>query len=132
MKEYNKIKGNIGEVEAVDYLKKMGFKILETNFKLKFGEIDIIALDKNVIVFVEVKARDTLAFGRPIEAVDYKKQQKIKKTAQMYLIMKKKPYADVRFDVIEIVGDKIDYIKNAFMWLKVKKFAFIFLLIDWN
>lgn len=116
MKEFNKVKGDIGEFEAQKFLKNLGMKILGTNYKNKIGEIDIVALDKNVIVFIEVKRRETLAFGRPVEAVDYRKQQKIKKIAEMYLIFKKKPYADVRFDVIEIVGDQINYIKNAFMW----------------
>ena len=120
MKEFNKVKGDIGEFEAQKFLKNLGMKILGTNYKNKIGEIDIVALDKNVIVFIEVKRRETLAFGRPVEAVDYRKQQKIKKTAEMYLIFKKKPYADVRFDVIEIITSevknvkKLKHLKNAF------------------
>lgn len=118
MKDYTKIKNNIegtkGEIFAVDFLKKKDFKIVETNYKTKIGEIDIIAQDKNVIVFVEVKRRETLAFGRPIEAVDFRKQSKIRKVAEIYLMSKNKYYSDVRFDVIEILGDEINYYKNAF------------------
>ncbi len=110
----NKISGSVGEVLSVNFLKNKKYKILETNFKTKFGEIDIIALDGKVIVFIEVKERNTLAFGRPIEAVDFKKQQKIRRVAEFYLMLKNKTYADCRFDVIEIIGDEINHEVNAF------------------
>lgn len=110
----NKIRGDIGEIDAVDFLKNKGYSILETNFSTKFGEIDIIAKDKDVIVFVEVKQRETLAYGRPIEAVNYRKQNKIRRVAEFYLMLKHKSLCDVRFDVIEILGDKINHEINAF------------------
>lgn len=114
-KTKNKIEGNVGEVLSVNFLKKKGYKILETNFKTKFGEIDIIAKDQNIIVFVEVKRRETLKYGRPIEAIDYRKEAKIKMAAEYYLNKTKNYDADVRFDVIEIVGEEISHIENAFM-----------------
>lgn len=114
-KAKNKIKGDIGEIDALEFLKKRKFKILQTNFKTKFGEIDIIALDGKTIVFVEVKRRSTLAFGRPIEAVDFRKQQKIRKVAEFYLMIKHKSDTDVRFDVMEILDKEITYVENAFM-----------------
>lgn len=110
----NKIEGDSGEIQASNFLKSKGYVILQTNFKTKFGEIDIIALHKNVIVFVEVKKRSTCAFGRPCEAVDYRKQQTIRRVAEVYLMMKNKTLNDVRFDVIEILGDEINQIENAF------------------
>lgn len=113
-KAQNKIKGDIGEIDAVEFLKKKKFKILQTNYKTKFGEIDIVALDGKTIVFVEVKRRSTLAFGRPIEAVDWRKQAKIKKVAEFYLMIKHKSEADVRFDVMEILDREINYVENAF------------------
>ena len=61
----NKIEGDRGEILAVEFLKKKGYKVVETNYTNKLGEIDIIALDKKTLVFVEVKCRSTLAFGRP-------------------------------------------------------------------
>lgn len=83
-KDYTKIKNNIegkkGEIKAVLFLKQHSYKILETNFKNKIGEIDIIAEKDGVIVFIEVKNRSTYRFGRPIEAVDFRKQNKIKKS----------------------------------------------------
>lgn len=114
MKEYNKINGTIGEIDAVQYLKNKKYQIIATNYRNRIGEIDIIAKDENTLVFVEVKRRATLAFGRPCEAVDFRKQQKIRKVAELYLLTTKQYYADVRFDVIEILGDEINHIENAF------------------
>lgn len=114
MKKLNKTHGTIGEIEVANYLKTQGYKIVAMNYKNKIGEIDIVALDKNVIVFVEVKSRATLLYGRPCEAVDERKQHKIRKTAELYLVTTKKYYTDVRFDVIEILGDEINHIINAF------------------
>lgn len=110
----NNIEGAGGEISAVKFLEENGYRILQTNFKTKFGEIDIVAFKDGVTVFVEVKRRSTLAFGRPIEAVDFRKQQKIRKVAEVYLMIKHTPYADCRFDVIEILGDKINHEVNAF------------------
>ncbi len=110
----NKVKGTAGEISAVNFLKKKGYKILDVNYKTKFGEIDIIAQDGKIIVFVEVKKRETLAYGRPIEAVNFRKQQKIKRVAEFYLMVKRQTYADCRFDVIEILGDMINHVENAF------------------
>ena len=110
----NKIEGEGGEISATQFLIDEGYRILQTNFKTKFGEIDIVAFKDGVIVFVEVKRRSTLAYGRPIEAVDFRKQQKIRKVAEFYLMMKHKPYADCRFDVIEILDKQINHVENAF------------------
>lgn len=104
-----------GEVLAKEYLINKGYKILDTNYKNKIGEIDIIAKIKNTIVFVEVKARESIRFGYPREAVNYYKQQKIRNVAIGYLKFKGLyEKVDVRFDVIDIIGDKITHIENAF------------------
>lgn len=110
----NRNKGIVGEIWATNYLKKQKYKILETNYSNKIGEIDIIAEKKGVIVFFEVKRRLTGMYGRPSEAVDKRKQAKIKTVAEMYLMMHNKFYNDVRFDVIEMFDDKINHIENAF------------------
>ncbi len=110
----NKISGDIGEISVQNYLKKKGYKILETNYKNYFGEIDIVASLKNVIVFVEVKARKNANFGRPVEAVNAYKQNKIRTVAEIYLQRKNKFFNDVRFDVIEVLDDNINHIENAF------------------
>lgn len=113
-KHFNKIEGSKGEELAASLLKQKKYNILERNYRNKIGELDIIAEKDGVIVFIEVKERSTLAYGRPIEAIDFRKQNKIRQTAQMYLILERKPLADVRFDVIEILGDEITHIENAF------------------
>lgn len=114
-KHFNKFQGAKGEELAAKFLKEKNFKILERNYSNKIGEIDIIAEDKGVLVFVEVKARETLQYGRPAEAVDFRKQQKLRGVAQVYLMSKNKIDCDCRFDVVEILGDKIlSHIANAF------------------
>ena len=109
--------GKKSEIIASQFLKKKGFKIIETNYKNKIGEIDIIAKDKDYLVFVEVKARISRAFGDPTEAVDYKKQQKIRNVAELYLIQNHKTEKSCRFDVVTILGDEqpiITHIIDAF------------------
>lgn len=114
MKIFNNIKGRIGEELAVKFLKGCKYKILERNFKNKLGEIDIIAKDRDIIVFVEVKSRSSSEFGLPCEAVDIKKQNKIRFVASLYLQTKKIEDKELRFDVIEVLDGEINYIKNAF------------------
>ena len=110
--------GDIGENEATKYLKKNKYKILERNFRKKYGEIDIIAKKGENIAFVEVKTRKNDAFGRASEFVDWKKQERIKKTAFSY-ISEKELQGDFSFDIVEVYleGKKvkeINHIINAF------------------
>ena len=114
MKEENKVVGTKGETQALEYLKKNKYKILTTNYRNMIGEIDIIAQQKDYIVFVEVKTRETFVFGRPSEAVDRRKQHKIRLTAQCYLKGKRLYDQPCRFDCIEIVGNYLNHIENAF------------------
>src|SRR5690348_10664811 len=101
---YKKQIGNSGEEEAVNYLQKNGYKIIQKNYRCKIGEIDIIAKDSDYLVFIEVKSRKDNQYGAPGEAVNYFKQQKIIKVAQYYL-MTKGIDPNVRFDVVEIIGE---------------------------
>ena len=106
--------GRAGEKKASEFLKKEGFKILETNFKTHVGEIDIIAKDAQTIVFIEVKTRTDDDFGSPSEAVTRKKQEKYFKVATEYLVKEKKTDSECRFDVVEICDGQINHIKDAF------------------
>ena len=99
------IYGKKNEIIAADFLKSKGYQIIETNYKNKIGEIDIIAKDKDYLVFVEVKARFSRMFGDPTEAVNYTKQQKIRAVASLYLIISKQVNANCRFDVVAVLGD---------------------------
>lgn len=109
-----KIYGVTGEREAKEFLVKKDYKIVKMNFTCKIGEIDIIAMDKDTLVFVEVKARNTAMFGLPREAVTAQKQYKIRRIAELYIQRYSSPDQKVRFDVIEILGDKITHLENAF------------------
>lgn len=113
-KQENRIKGDIGENKAVKYLTDKGYEILETNYKNKLGEIDIIAKDDTRIVFVEVKARATAKYGYPREAVNEYKQRKIKMVAESYLKSKRLLNSYIRFDVIEILAGNITHLIAAF------------------
>ena len=99
--------GELGEEEARKFLEKNNYKILDRNFRTRFGEIDIVALDKETdeIVFVEVKTRASADFGLPEEFVNYKKQQKIKRAAFTYLA-ENKTYKNWRIDVVSVILDE--------------------------
>ena len=106
--------GDYGEKLAVKYLKKQGYKILSTNYKIKYGEVDIVAKDGLFTVFVEVKYRSKKLYGLPSEAVDAHKQNKIKYVASQYVLSHKDENMLVRFDVVQIIDGKIELFKSAF------------------
>lgn len=117
-KSKNKEKGNYGESLALRYIEQKGYTVLETNYRCARGEIDIICMDGDTLVFVEVKFRKSLAYGYPREAVNYPKQSRIKKVAEYYIYQKKIMDRDCRFDVIEIIAmckPEIIHLENAFM-----------------
>lgn len=106
--------GAEGERAARAYLERAGARILETNFRRATGEIDIIARKDGVLLFVEVKRRATLRYGRPAEAVNRAKQLHILRTALVYLQERGLEDAPVRFDVVEVLPGEIRHIENAF------------------
>lgn len=106
-----------GEEKAAKFLKKQGYKITAKNFQSRFGEIDIIAENKEYIIFAEVKARSEKSIAEPKEFVDLRKQRKIITTAEIYLSenpTEKQP----RFDVVEVKKENgktiVNHIINAF------------------
>jgi putative endonuclease len=107
-----------GEQAAVGFLRANGYKIIARNYKNKFGEIDIIAREKDTWVFVEVKARRSESFGPPEAAVDKFKQGQISRAALMFLKENKLLEEKARFDVVSLryTGQlpRINLIKNAF------------------
>ena len=111
--------GSFGEQEAVQFLTEQGFKILERNYKVKYGEIDIIALDEDTVCFIEVKTRKSLEQGMPFEAVSRFKQYKLSQVALTYLMEKNWEGKSARFDVVSLILDEqgekqLELIKNAF------------------
>ena len=95
-----------GEDVAVEYLKSLNYNILDRNFICRQGEIDVIALDGNYVVFVEIKARTSREYGLPSEAVTNTKIKHMMKTAEYYLYIKHLEKENIRFDVVEV------YVKN--------------------
>lgn len=99
--------GNKGEDLACDFLKRSGYKILERNFRIRGGEIDIIARDKDELVFIEVKARYSHKYGLPIESITPWKIKFLLKTAKFYLQKIKWGNGPYRLDVVTI-----DYVES--------------------
>jgi putative endonuclease len=118
---YQENLGKIGEEMAIHYLKGLGYQIRVTNFRCKLGEIDIIAEDQKIIVFIEVRTRKSETFGPAYNSVTYPKQQQVKKVALYYISQNNLVNTQFRFDVIGIYlpnskseKPRIDHIQNAF------------------
>lgn len=113
----NIVRGRSGEELAKDYLTSQGYNILETNYHNKIGEIDIIAMHKSTLVFVEVKTRTSINYGYAFEAVDSRKQRKIINTSLVYVKYKGYINTQLRYDIIEVYMTKrirINHLDNAF------------------
>ena len=110
--------GKEGEKIAAEYLKKNGYQIIEINYRCPIGEIDIIAKEKNDLVFVEVKTRKSIELGYPEQAVGMRKQKKMSQLALWYLQKRKIADTNARFDVVAITlipeKNEVKLIQNAF------------------
>ncbi|MDI6776719.1 MAG: YraN family protein [Syntrophales bacterium] len=111
--------GKRGEDIAVDYLTRAGYRIIERNYRCLFGEIDIVAKDKDSVVFVEVKSRKSEEFGDPQLSVGLDKQRKISRISLNYIEEKGLHHCNARFDVVAVkmlpVGnEEVELIQNAF------------------
>jgi len=119
MKDLSRIRtGKAGEEIAVRHLQKLGYRILERNYRCPLGEIDIVAKDNDTIVFVEVKSRKTEEFGNPELAVGAKKQRTLSLISMYYLAQKPPLQEDCRFDVVAVKmlpsGTEVKLFRNAF------------------
>ncbi len=117
MSLFKKMLGQAGEDRAARFLAKQGYKILERNYRAPYGEIDLIALHKGEVVFVEVKTRTSDAYGAPELAVNPRKQQRMIKAALGYIKYKKLHQVPCRFDVVAIstaAEKEVELIQNAF------------------
>lgn len=111
------VSGFAAEASARDYLIAQGLSWVESNYRCRLGEIDLIMRDKDYWVFVEVRSRASKAYGGAIESITYGKQQKLLRTASLYLLTHKlHESAPVRFDVVSIEGKppQLTWISNAF------------------
>ncbi len=109
--------GKKGEEVAMNYLESLGYKILETNWRFSRAEVDIIAMDKEIMVFVEVKTRSYDAFGQPEEFVSRAKEQLLMDAASVYMEQAKHDW-EIRFDIISIISranyHELKHFKDAF------------------
>jgi putative endonuclease len=111
--------GNLAEDAAARYLRASGYKILERNFSTPLGEIDIVALDGDVVCFVEVRSRSSADFGGALAAFPGKKQRRVRRAAMAYMKAKRLENAAVRFDCAAVEINKegeprVELIKDAF------------------
>lgn len=119
MLDRRRLLGQSGEAIASKHVKKNGYKIVEKNFRCRFGEIDIIARDGSCLVFIEVKTRTSDRFGPPAASVDSRKQRQICRVTNFYLTKHNIEDCDIRFDVVAITLTKnkqpeVEIITNAF------------------
>ncbi len=114
-KTHKQLVGDARELEAKNYLLKQGLNLVDTNFRCKVGEIDLIfyCSNTNTYIFVEVRFRSSYQFGGAAASVTYQKQQKIKKAAIFYL-QKRKLTPNIRFDVIAFENNQLNWIESAF------------------
>lgn len=122
MKSKRKELGRKGEEAARRYLEQQGMRVECSNWRCKFGELDLIAWENTTLVFVEVRSRSPWGerFGGAIEAVDRRKQRKVKQVASCFLQFCKQPHSFLRFDVVAVDFDEnnqveITHIRNAFL-----------------
>lgn len=121
MKSFNRSLGESFENQAEIYLKSKGYKILDKNFHFSHCEIDLIALDIDILVFIEVKGRYSSNFGTPSESVSNRKQTNIIKSSKFYIHKNNLYDRFVRFDIIEVYANNlnnsfnIEHIENAFI-----------------
>lgn len=105
--------GATAEERAADALRLGGYRIVERNYRCKVGELDIVAREGPTLVFVEVRSRRTGEFGSALEAVGWRKQQKVSRVAAHYIAARRPRFDTARFDVVAITGDEVVLIKDA-------------------
>ena len=109
--------GRWGEKQAIKAIKRRGYRIIQTNYRSALGEIDIIARDGDVLVFVEVKARRSTSHGPPAESLTPRKRRQISKAAAAFLKKHRLTHVNVRFDVVSVdltPGGQTEIIQDAF------------------
>jgi putative endonuclease len=107
-------RGRGAEDRACDELVRRGYVIVERNYRCKVGELDVVARDGAVLVFVEVRSRGSGRYGSALETVGAVKQRRIARVAQHYLAVRRPVFESCRFDVVGITGQELTLIKDAF------------------
>lgn len=111
--------GAYGETLAAEFLREAGMEIVARNWRCRYGELDLIVQDPSITAFVEVKTRSGLGFGTPAESVTFRKQQRIRRLALLWLAEQEGPWRRIRFDVVSVLVTRghrpvIDHLTAAF------------------
>ena len=105
--------GASAEADAVAALVAAGYQIVARNWRCDAGELDVVARDGEILVFVEVRSRASALHGHAAEMVTPAKRRKVSRVAQLYLMIERPAYEGCRFDVVAITGDRLDLIRDA-------------------
>lgn len=107
--------GQYGEHLALNFVHEQGYQILDRNWRYRYWEVDIVAMDGDTLVFIEVKSRTNTDFGEPLDFVDWKKKRNLIKLAEAYIKIKSFQ-GEIRFDIVSVYlkTKKIELIKDAF------------------
>ncbi|MFF0455551.1 YraN family protein [Nocardia africana] len=116
---HNLALGAHGEELAAQFLQGAGMRIVERNWRCRYGELDLIVREADTTAFVEVKTRSGLGFGTPAESVTFAKQQRIRRLALLWLAEQSGPWRRVRFDVVSVLllpgrDPRIEHVRAAF------------------
>lgn len=107
-----------GEEAAARFLRRRGLRILHRNWRVAFGELDLVAREGETLVFVEVKARQSTRVAEPFEGVGHAKQRRLRRLAEAYLVMERPAFRSCRFDVVSVVLERgrprLEYLPGAF------------------
>ena len=106
--------GAQAEARAAEFLQRKSYRLVDRNWTCKGGEIDLVCLDGDTLVFVEVRARSSSSHGTPLETVVDLKRRRLIRAASIYLHVKKREDSACRFDVVAISGDTVEHIEDAF------------------
>ena len=106
-------RGAAAETQAVQLLVRRGYQILERNFRVKGGELDVVAFDGDVLCFVEVRSRRDAEHGDAALAIDRRKQRQVARVAMEYIGLRNPHFQRSRFDVVAITGDQLELIQDA-------------------
>jgi len=107
-------RGRFGENEAARWYAHHGYRVLDRNWRCEHGEIDLVLEGDGVVVFSEVKARASAEFGGPQGAVDWRKQRRLRRLAAVWLAEHRPGSVSIRFDVVAVVGARVEVIEAAF------------------
>jgi putative endonuclease len=110
----NRARGQWGEDRAAAHYRRLGYAVVDRNWRCPHGEIDLVVRIGDIVVFCEVKARRTGSFGGPVAAVDHRKQTRVRRTAAAWLAVHDLRRVDVRFDVVAITGVAVEVYEGAF------------------